>query len=311
LLLAGSFQPGFNNTNQITYSNIAATQQTSLGTLLYEDDSEGIPAILSLAAWERSFVPSSLRNSPFATTVTHLIDFCRKNVVDPPIEALGPSPLCNQVVPIVNAGCDKRVFGIAVLLSEATSRGSVTRDSSGRLQVDVNYMATAHDIEAFGAAARVGFGIMTSFTGPAAPQTPCADKNDAACKSMSCPDLIADYIDYTKKTLGKINPAAAEKIRAAPASVIYPQFLEPALADNTADNTTIGELLKEEIFAAHHLAGTAAIGTVVDGNFQVIGVEGLFVADASVLPRTSRGNTMATVMAIGRIAGVRAVQELA
>jgi choline dehydrogenase-like flavoprotein len=309
LLLAGSFPPGFNNTGQITFSHIAAAQQGTSNTLLYEELSVGLAAMLPLAVWQRNYVPTSLRNSRFATAAAGLIKFCEKNLENPAIEVLGPSPLCAQVEPIVEAECDKRIFGIAVLLGDPTSRGSVTRDSLGRLKVNVNYMSTTSDIESLGALARVGFGIMTSLTGPAAPQTPCVDKNDEACMAMSCPDLIAAYEDYTKKTLKEVNPTAAEKLESAPASVIYPQFVEPALANST-DDMTVGKLLREQIFAAHHLAGSAAMGSVVDGNFKVMGVEGLYVVDASALPVTPRGNPMATVMAMGRIAGLHAVQDL-
>jgi choline dehydrogenase-like flavoprotein len=45
----------------------------------------------------------------------------------------------------------------------------------------------------------------------------------------------------------------------------------------------------------YHPVGTCAMGRVVDG---VLGVEGLRVVDASVMPRIPRGNTNAPVIAI-------------
>lgn len=266
--------------------------------------------MLPLSAWARNFVPTSLRNSIFADTASELIKFCQKNLHDPLFDRLGPSALCNKMVPIVNACCDKRVVGIVVLAGQPTSRGSVTLDAKGRLVVDANYMGTAHDKQVMGGAARIAFEMVTARTGSMAPQTPCVDKTDDACMSMSCPDLIADYVAYTKKTLSLVKPLEAYKFRTAPASVIFPHFIEPALANMTNDDLAIGELIREEIVAGQHFAGTAAFGSVVDGNFQVMGVEGLYVADASVLPTTPRGNPMATVMAMGRIAGLHAVKEL-
>jgi choline dehydrogenase len=47
-----------------------------------------------------------------------------------------------------------------------------------------------------------------------------------------------------------------------------------------------------------HPAGTCAIGRVVDGFGRVLGVEGLFVADASVMPTIPRANTNLTTVAI-------------
>lgn len=44
---------------------------------------------------------------------------------------------------------------------------------------------------------------------------------------------------------------------------------------------------------------------VVDGRLSVKGVEGLSIADASVMPRVSTGNTMAPTVVIGeRMAGI-------
>ncbi len=49
----------------------------------------------------------------------------------------------------------------------------------------------------------------------------------------------------------------------------------------------------------YHPVGTCAIGTVVDAELRVQGVEGLRVADASVMPAVPRGNTNAASIMIG------------
>jgi choline dehydrogenase len=48
----------------------------------------------------------------------------------------------------------------------------------------------------------------------------------------------------------------------------------------------------------YHPVGTCAIGRVVDSELRVLGVEGLRVVDASVMPQIPRGNTNAPVIAI-------------
>ena len=47
-----------------------------------------------------------------------------------------------------------------------------------------------------------------------------------------------------------------------------------------------------------HPAGTAAMGRVVDAELKVMGLTGLRVIDASVMPTITSGNTNAPVMMI-------------
>ena len=51
-------------------------------------------------------------------------------------------------------------------------------------------------------------------------------------------------------------------------------------------------------FAVYHPVGTCAIGSVVDADLRVQGVEALRVVDASVMPTVPRGNTNAPTIAI-------------
>jgi len=48
-----------------------------------------------------------------------------------------------------------------------------------------------------------------------------------------------------------------------------------------------------------HASGSCAIGTVVDASLRVHGVDGLRVADASVMPKVGRGQPNAAAIAIG------------
>ena len=48
----------------------------------------------------------------------------------------------------------------------------------------------------------------------------------------------------------------------------------------------------------YHPVGTCSMGTVVDAELRVQGVEGLRVVDASVMPVVPRGNTNAPVIAV-------------
>jgi choline dehydrogenase len=57
--------------------------------------------------------------------------------------------------------------------------------------------------------------------------------------------------------------------------------------------------------------GTASLGKVVDSRLRVLGVEGLRVADASVMPTLIAGNTNAPSIMIGeRLAAFIRGEEL-
>jgi choline dehydrogenase-like flavoprotein len=57
--------------------------------------------------------------------------------------------------------------------------------------------------------------------------------------------------------------------------------------------------VREVAHCLYHPVGTCALGTVVDAELRVQGVDGLRVADASVIPAVPRGNTNAPTIMIG------------
>jgi choline dehydrogenase-like flavoprotein len=79
--------------------------------------------------------------------------------------------------------------------------------------------------------------------------------------------------------------------------------LDAAIADGTAPasdrDADLDAFMRDTVFSFFHPCGTCAIGTVVDPELRVRGVEGVRVADASVMPRLITGNTNAPTMMIG------------
>ena len=69
------------------------------------------------------------------------------------------------------------------------------------------------------------------------------------------------------------------------------------------DDAELTRFLRRGAVTFWHQSGTARMGrdaaSVVDGDLRVHGVDGLRVADASVLPRVPTGNTMAPSVIIG------------
>ncbi|WP_329793617.1 GMC oxidoreductase [Lentzea sp. DG1S-22] len=68
--------------------------------------------------------------------------------------------------------------------------------------------------------------------------------------------------------------------------------------DVTSDEE-LSEYGRRAAHTVYHPAGTCAIGSVVDGDLKVIGLEGLRVVDASVFPTMPTVNPMVTVLMIG------------
>lgn len=68
--------------------------------------------------------------------------------------------------------------------------------------------------------------------------------------------------------------------------------------------------LRDGAMTYWHQCGTAKMGrdsmSVVDGALKVYGIAGLRIADASVMPRITAGNTMAPCVVIGE----RAAEEI-
>ena len=59
----------------------------------------------------------------------------------------------------------------------------------------------------------------------------------------------------------------------------------------------------------YHPVGTLAMGTVLDHRLRVKGIEGLRVADGSVMPRIVGGNTNAPIIMIGEKAADMILQD--
>jgi len=90
------------------------------------------------------------------------------------------------------------------------------------------------------------------------------------------------------------------------ALVPYTEKVHPAVDSSDAE---LEAYIRSEASTVFHPVGTARIGdltkdpmAVVDSHLRVRGVEGLRVADASIMPQVNRGHTMAPVTYIGEMA---------
>jgi choline dehydrogenase len=87
-----------------------------------------------------------------------------------------------------------------------------------------------------------------------------------------------------------------EEICAQPAMRPYCAERFTAPADGSDD--ALRAHVARTTFPIYHPVGTCALGSVVDADLRLIGLEGLRVVDASVMPVVPRGNTNAPTIAI-------------
>ena len=80
-------------------------------------------------------------------------------------------------------------------------------------------------------------------------------------------------------------------------------YAKREVAPGKLDRGELNRFIRNGLVTFWHQCGTAKMGrdgmSVVDGRLKVHGVQGLRVADGSVLPRVTTGNTMAPCVAIG------------
>ncbi|HYY30954.1 MAG TPA: GMC oxidoreductase [Chthoniobacterales bacterium] len=84
-------------------------------------------------------------------------------------------------------------------------------------------------------------------------------------------------------------------------------FVKQEVLPGNLKRPALESFVRNAAFGWWHQSGTAKMGcdsvSVVDSNLKVYGIENLRIADASVMPRVTTGNTMAPCVIIGERAG--------
>lgn len=108
-------------------------------------------------------------------------------------------------------------------------------------------------------------------------------------------NLLADRADLER--LKYIVAWTRDLMNQAPASDLVGEETFPG--PNVTSDEALAAYARTTAGVAHHPSSTCAIGSVVNSSLQVLGVEGLRVADASVMPELIGGHTNAVAIMIG------------
>jgi choline dehydrogenase len=97
--------------------------------------------------------------------------------------------------------------------------------------------------------------------------------------------------------------AAIEQARSIGNSASFEPFTKRELLPGPMGGADLETFVRDGLVTFWHQCGTAKMGqdalAVVDGALKVIGLDRLRVADASILPKVTTGNTMAPCAVIG------------
>eukprot|EP01018_Ginkgo_biloba_P033126 Gb_28422 [translate_table: standard] len=87
------------------------------------------------------------------------------------------------------------------------------------------------------------------------------------------------------------------------------QFIGLPPPPSDANDTTMCQFCRNTLMTFFHNHGGCNIGSVINERYQVIGIDGLRVVDASTFKDSPGTNPQATIMMLGRYEGVRILQE--
>jgi choline dehydrogenase len=93
----------------------------------------------------------------------------------------------------------------------------------------------------------------------------------------------------------------------------FREFSSGAVLPASASKDGLEKFVRDAVVSFHHYCSTAKMGTdemsVVDGSLKVYGIKKLRVADGSILPRVTTGNTMAPCVIVGERAATLIQEE--
>jgi len=128
---------------------------------------------------------------------------------------------------------------------------------------------------------------------PAKPRSPARDRDPI--------EIVANTLSDPADMKALIR--AIELCREIGNSASMSQFAKREVMPGNLKGAALKDFARDAVSAFWHQACTAKVGcdklSVVNGRLQVYGIDNLRIADASIMPRITTGNTMATSVIIG------------
>ena len=140
----------------------------------------------------------------------------------------------------------------------------------------------------------------------------------ASADPLAPPVISLNYFSdpHDVKVMVAVMRRSLELVKAWPVPGMGPLHVPPKLAEShghTPGDVPSDELLEDlarhYALTVYHETSTCRIGSVVDTDLRVLGVARLRVADASVMPNVTSGNTNAPTIMIGEKAAELIAQE--
>ena len=126
----------------------------------------------------------------------------------------------------------------------------------------------------------------------------------ASIRPADAPIVDANYLGDAQDMKDLI--AGLEMARAIGNASPLKEFRGSEVAPGAVSEARATQFFRNGLTTFWHQSGTARMGTdvdsVVDGSLAVHGVSGLRIADSSIMPRVTTGNTMAPCVVIGELA---------
>jgi choline dehydrogenase len=179
--------------------------------------------------------------------------------------------------------------------SNLAEAGAFARVGSGAQAPDVQFHVAGLQIveEGLGDPEAHGVWVSPCLLTPASRGSVRLASNDPTARPVIRNQFYTDPADM---------PRMVEALRLMEEICGQPSFRPYAAERYNAPDGDSDEALREHAarttFAIYHPVGTCAIGSVVDAELRVQGLDGVRVVDASVMPAVPRGNTNAPTIAV-------------